>query len=170
MEDDRRALISVERNIANIERSLSASGNGGGDNGATLASAADGAVVRNHHSHAEAARGLGKLFPGGRSSSLGRTGLPYPDHVHEIRTYVPNERIGFRAYTLDHQPSQAMMMILIPIGVIKSAGFKSMFHSYDSYDVTDLRWREVPYPLAVRTPKYPHNQNAPETAHKPTTY
>ena len=69
MDDDRRALISVERNIANIERSLSASGNGG--NGITLA--ADGnAVVRNHHSHSEAARGLGKLFPGGRSSSLGR--------------------------------------------------------------------------------------------------
>ena len=64
--DDRSALISVERNIANIERSLSASGNGG-----TLTSAdGSGAVARNHHS--EAARGLGKLFPGGRSSSLGR--------------------------------------------------------------------------------------------------
>ena len=76
MDDDRRALISVERNIANIERSLSASttGNGaGGGNGETLltaSSVADGAVVRNHHS--DAARGLGKLFPGGRSSSMGR--------------------------------------------------------------------------------------------------
>ena len=74
VDDDRRALISVERNIANIERSLSASttGNGGGGNGETLltASLADGAVVRNHHS--DAARGLGKLFPGGRSSSMGR--------------------------------------------------------------------------------------------------
>ena len=76
VDDDRRALISVERNIANIERSLSASttgnGGGGGGNGETLltASLADGAVVRNHHS--DAARGLGKLFPGGRSSSMGR--------------------------------------------------------------------------------------------------
>lgn len=77
VDDDRRALISVERNIANIERSLSASttGNGGGmgGNGETLltaSSVADGAVVRNHHS--DAARGLGKLFPGGRSSSMGR--------------------------------------------------------------------------------------------------
>ena len=68
MEDDRRALISVERNIANIERSLSASVGGGG--GGRTVSSVDGAVVRNHHS--EAARGLGKLFPGGRSSSLGR--------------------------------------------------------------------------------------------------
>ena len=68
MDDDLRALISVERNIANIERSLSVSGNDG--NGGTLTS--DGAVVRNHHSHSEAARGLGKLFAGGRSSSLGR--------------------------------------------------------------------------------------------------
>ena len=70
MDDDRRALISVERNIANIERSLSASGNGG--NGITLMTSDGNAVVRNHHSHSEAARGLGKLFPGGRSSSLGR--------------------------------------------------------------------------------------------------
>ena len=77
VDDDRRALISVERNIANIERSLSASttgngGGGGGGNGETLltASLTDGAVVRNHHS--DAARGLGKLFAGGRSSSMGR--------------------------------------------------------------------------------------------------
>ena len=75
VDDDRRALISVERNIANIERSLSAStaNGGGGGNGETLltaSSVADGAVVRNHHS--DAARGLGKLFPGGRSSSMGR--------------------------------------------------------------------------------------------------
>ena len=75
VDDDRRALISVERNIANIERSLSAStaNGGGGGNGETLlaaSSVADGAVVRNHHS--DAARGLGKLFVGGRSSSMGR--------------------------------------------------------------------------------------------------
>ena len=70
MEDDRRALISVERNIANIERSLSASGGG------ILNMAAAANAVRSNHHAAEArgnsSRGLNKLLPGGRSTSLGR--------------------------------------------------------------------------------------------------
>ena len=75
MEDDRRALISVERNIANIERSLSASGGG------ILNMAAAANAVRNHHA-AEGGggggRGLGKLLPGGRSTSLGGRRDPFP--------------------------------------------------------------------------------------------
>ena len=35
-----------------------------------------------------------------------------------------------------------MMMILSPIGVIKSAGFESDFHYYD---VTDLLFMVIPY-------------------------
>ena len=35
-----------------------------------------------------------------------------------------------------------MMMILSPIGVIKSAGFESDFHYYD---VTDLLFIVIPY-------------------------
>jgi hypothetical protein len=66
VDDDRRALISVERNIANIERSMSATG---GSMGAEANAGSPTTQKRHWNDNSKSGRGAG-LNSGARSSSL----------------------------------------------------------------------------------------------------